>query len=61
MNLVTSSFLAASEIIDWQQADIQSLARELALKHTDDLSIAQSCFEWVRDNIRTALISHGLS
>lgn len=55
MNLVTSSFLAASEIIDWQQADIQSLARELALKHTDDLSIAQSCFEWVRDNIQHSL------
>lgn len=55
MNLVSSSFLVTSEIIDWKQTEIQSLARELALGHTADFSIAKSCFEWVRDNIQHSL------
>ncbi|MGB5968175.1 MAG: transglutaminase family protein [Spirulinaceae cyanobacterium] len=44
-------YLHASKIIDWQHPSITKLAQQLANNKTDVTSIAQSCFEWVRDQI----------
>jgi len=44
-------YLSATEAIDWQHPDIQTLARQLASGQTTPEAIAQACFEWVRDEI----------
>jgi transglutaminase-like putative cysteine protease len=45
------AFLASSEVVDWKQPDVRSLARELA---GDDgpVAVAARCFRWVRDEVR---------
>lgn len=45
-------YLAASEYIDWQQAEILDLAKQLANGANNDEAIAKRCFEWVRDEIK---------
>jgi transglutaminase-like putative cysteine protease len=45
-------YLSATRIIDWQHAEILSLARQLASGQNTPEAIAQACFEWVRDEIR---------
>jgi hypothetical protein len=45
------AYLAATEIIDWQQPTLLQLARKIASTCEDKPAIAQACFEWVRDNI----------
>lgn len=45
-------YLEKSEYIDWHNENILQLASELAKNKTDKLSIVNSCFEWVRDNIK---------
>lgn len=45
-------FLAVSEIIDWQDAKVQALAKQLAEGCADEEAIAGRCFEWVRDQIQ---------
>ncbi len=42
-------YLQVSEIIDWQHPQILELAQQLAMGNKT--SIAQACFEWVRDEI----------
>ena len=45
------AYLQASEIIDWRDRRILDLAERLAAGYDTVEAIAQSCFEWVRDNI----------
>jgi len=45
-------YLKSTKIIDWQHPVILSQAKELAAERTDSISIAKSCFEWVRDKIK---------
>jgi transglutaminase-like putative cysteine protease len=45
-------YLEASEYIDWQQAEILALAKQLAKDADNDETIAKRCFEWVRDEIK---------
>ena len=45
-------YLETTEIIDYQDEDIQALAKKLSLGTNDDEAIAKNCFEYVRDKIR---------
>ena len=47
-----SAYLAATAIIDWQHPDILELAKKLAQGKSIPEHIAQTCFEWVRDEIK---------
>lgn len=47
-----AEFLAATEVIDWDQPAVRSLAAELADGERDSESITRRCFEWVRDKIQ---------
>ena len=47
-----NSFLAATDIIDWDTPAIQQLAAELAAGDSDPIAIALRSFEWVRDEIK---------
>ena len=44
-------YLQATTIIDWQNSIIFDLARDIASKYNDRVTIAKACFEWVRDEI----------
>ena len=46
------TYLAGTEIIDRHHPAILELAQKIASKHDTSGAIAQSCFEWVRDEIR---------
>ena len=46
------TYLAATEIIDCHHPAILELAQQIASQHDTSEAIAQSCFEWVRDEIR---------
>lgn len=46
------TYLASSEIIDWQQPAVLAKAWELAAGLSDKTEIARRCFEFVRDEIR---------
>ena len=45
-------YLEQSEYIDWNDKNILDLAEELSKDKTNELEITNSCFEWVRDNIK---------
>ena len=42
-------YLAASDVINWQNPEILQLAAKLSDKNVE--TTAKNCFEWVRDNI----------
>lgn len=48
---IQPQFLAATDIIDWQQPDVFSLAQQLAEGLETPQQIVRRCFEWVRDEI----------
>ena len=45
-------YLASSEIIDWQHHTVLAKAKELSENKNNDVDIARSCFEYVRDEIK---------
>lgn len=45
------NFLEETEIIDFSNNEIQTLAKSLSLNCDSDIAIAKSCFLYVRDNI----------
>ncbi len=45
-------FLAHTATIDFNHPEVNALALKLSENLTDDLSIAKSCFEYVRDQIK---------
>lgn len=45
-------YLEVSDYIDWTQAEILALAKQLADESDSDVDIAKRCFEWVRDEIK---------
>ena len=47
-----SKFLVSSDIVDYHNPDISSLATKLSKGLTKDIDIAKKCFEFERDNIR---------
>ncbi|WP_284638485.1 transglutaminase-like domain-containing protein [Paenibacillus silviterrae] len=44
-------YLAETEELDWQHADIKGLLPQLVQGRTDELDVIQSIFEFVRDDI----------
>jgi transglutaminase-like putative cysteine protease len=46
-----TSFLASTEVIDWDSASVRKLASDLARCRENVEDVAKSCFEWVRDRI----------
>ena len=44
-------YFEADEVIDWHHPDVLKLAKQLAFGQITAISIAQRCFEWVRDRI----------
>lgn len=46
------AFLQSCTIIDWHHPSVLELARRLSAHLDSDKTIAHSCFEWVRDEIR---------
>lgn len=50
-DIALQEFLSATDVIDWQDDRILSLATQLS-QHSDDvLTLARATFEWVRDNV----------
>ncbi len=47
-----NKYLSSSEIIDWQHPTILAKAKELSENKNNDVDIAKSCFEYVRDEIK---------
>lgn len=47
-----NKYLASSEYIDWEENDLLSRARELAIDTSNPEDIARKCFEFVRDEIK---------
>lgn len=45
-------YLASSQYIDWQHPLILEKAKSLSIGHIPKVEIAQSCFEFVRDEIK---------
>jgi transglutaminase-like putative cysteine protease len=45
------AYLQSTEIINWQHPSILERAKTIAASHQTPNSIAQACFEWVRDEI----------
>ncbi|MDH5300938.1 MAG: transglutaminase family protein [Gammaproteobacteria bacterium] len=45
-------YLQSSKYIDWKSPHVFSLAQKLVQGKSDELEIARTCFEWVRDNIK---------
>ncbi|MEA1880496.1 MAG: transglutaminase family protein [Campylobacterota bacterium] len=45
-------YLEETEIVDYSNKEIYTLAISLAKGCTTDTQIAKTCFEWVRDNIK---------
>lgn len=48
-------FLESTAVIDWRAPAIVSLANELSVTASEQLSLARRTFEWVRDNIEHCL------
>ena len=44
-------YLKVSEVIDWQNPEIIERAKQIASELETPMTIAQACFEWVRDEI----------
>lgn len=49
------SFLASTPVIDWDTPVIKAKAQELAVGLIPKVEIAQSCFEFVRDEIKHSM------
>lgn len=45
-------YLASTAIVDWENPEVQALARELAGDDKDPVAVAKRCFEWVRDEVK---------
>jgi len=45
------SFLTATEIVDFERAEVAKLASELSAGSPTKLETARRCFEWVRDQV----------
>lgn len=52
-----SDFLEATDVIDWRQPAVQSLAAELG-SSGGSAETARACFEWVRDEIQHCMDFH---
>jgi transglutaminase-like putative cysteine protease len=46
------NYLAATDIIDWNNPDVTRKAAELARDQNGPVAIARACFEYVRDQIK---------
>ena len=46
-----NSFLARSDVIDWDHPAVMAQARALAVGRDDVTAVAKACFEWVRDEV----------
>ncbi|MGD1943897.1 MAG: transglutaminase family protein [Leptolyngbyaceae cyanobacterium] len=44
-------YLQVDDVIDWQHPDVMKLAQRIGQACDTPITIAQACFEWVRDEI----------
>ena len=51
-------YLLSTNIIDWKHPHVIEKSKELSKNHNDPFSIAKACFEFVRDEINTVMISN---
>jgi len=52
MSAKIRKYLEVSEYIDWKNANILKLAKELSSPASSEELTAKNCFEWVRDEIK---------
>ena len=50
-----AEYLASTDVVDWDHADVRQLADDLADGESDPVLIAKRCFEWVRDEIQHSM------
>jgi transglutaminase-like putative cysteine protease len=50
-----NEYLAATDVVNWQQPELLQLARRLAADASDATEVARRCFEWVRDEIEHSM------
>lgn len=55
----TNKYLAASEVIDFHDADIQAIAQKLSEAATTDVDLAKTAYGFVRDTIPHSFDIHG--
>ncbi len=53
--LVMKAFLESTELIDWKNDGVLSLAAKLRSRSSNELSCAQITFQWVRDQVQHSL------
>jgi transglutaminase-like putative cysteine protease len=53
-----AEYLASTEVVDWDHADVRRLADDLADGESDPALVAKRCFEWVRDEIQHSMDFH---
>lgn len=51
-NATVQQYLRSTDIIDWDNPEVRTLAVTLAEGATEPMEIAKRCFEWVRDEVR---------
>lgn len=49
------AYLRSSDVIDWRHPGVLAQARALAAGSADAHTVAQRCFEWVRDTVRHSI------
>jgi transglutaminase-like putative cysteine protease len=59
MDVAMAPYGRATEVIDWTEADVLGLAQSLSRGMGNSEAVAQTCFEWVRDEIRHC-VDYGL-
>jgi transglutaminase-like putative cysteine protease len=47
-----ADYLRVTDVLDWTEPAVQTLARSLGEETGNRLETARRCFEWVRDHIR---------
>jgi transglutaminase-like putative cysteine protease len=46
-----NQYLRSTDIIDWEHPSILQCAKDVAVDHSNTVSVSRACYEWVRDHI----------
>lgn len=55
------SYLESSDVIDFFNPNIQIVAEDLRRGRDDEVDLARSCYEWVRDNVYHSFDINGIT
>ena len=55
------SYLESSDVIDFFNPNIQIVAEDLRRGRDDEVDLARSCYEWVRDNVCHSFDINGIT